>query len=212
MVKASGGNSVRLMRHAHRYGRHDGFGVVSTAVEMRPAIDGSADKLRSLSLQFTFIYGSLPGMGKSPPDRAGAAQTSALAEDLRLLIGTLKRRLREQGQGQDLPPSQVAVLLRLERDGPATVSNLARSEGMRPQSMSAAIAALEAAGLVRGAPDPSDGRQTIMSLTDACRERLRTGRAARQDWLSRTIAARLAPQEQQELATAVRLLKRLVDD
>ncbi|WP_050406115.1 MarR family winged helix-turn-helix transcriptional regulator [Bradyrhizobium embrapense] len=144
--------------------------------------------------------------------RTGSARTSALAEDLRLLIGTLKRRLREQGQREDLPPSQVAVLLRLEKDGPATVSSLARSEGMRPQSMSSAIAALEAAGLVRGAPDPDDGRQTIMSLTDSCRERLRNGRAARQDWLSRTIAARLSAREQDELAAAVGLLKRLIAD
>jgi DNA-binding MarR family transcriptional regulator len=148
----------------------------------------------------------------SSPARTGSARTSALAEDLRLLIGTLKRRLREQGQREDLPPSQVAVLLRLEKHGPATVSSLARSEGMRPQSMSSAIAALEAAGLVRGASDPDDGRQTIMSLTDTCRERLRTGRAARQDWLSRTIAARLTPREQEELASAVGLLKRLVND
>ncbi|MBV9564463.1 MAG: MarR family transcriptional regulator [Bradyrhizobium sp.] len=148
----------------------------------------------------------------NPSGSAGAARTSALAEDLRLLIGTLKRRLREQGQREDLAPSQVAVLLRLEKDGPATVSGLARSEGMRPQSMSAAIAALEAAGLVRGVPDPDDGRQTIMSLTDACRERLRNGRAARQDWLSRTLATKLSPREQQELAAAVRLLKRLVED
>src|SRR6201997_13422 len=103
--------------------------------------------------------------------RTGSARTSALAEDLRLLIGTLKRRLREQGQREDLPPSQVAVLLRLEKDGPATVSSLARSEGMRPQSMSSAISALEAAGLVRGAPDPDDGRQTIKALTDGCRRR-----------------------------------------
>lgn len=142
----------------------------------------------------------------------GSARTSALAEDLRLLIGTLKRRLREQGQRDDLPPSQVAVLLRLEKVGAATVSSLARSEGMRPQSMSAAIAALEAAGLVRGAPDPDDGRQTIISLTDTCRTRLRNSRAARQDWLSRTIATRLSPREQQELTAAVELLKRLVED
>lgn len=148
----------------------------------------------------------------SSPASTAPARTSALAEDLRLLIGTLKRRLREQGQREDLPPSQVAVLLRLEKDGPATVSSLARSEGMRPQSMSAAIAALEAIGLVRGAPDPDDGRQTIMSLTDLCRERLRTGRAARQDWLSRTIATKLSSREQQELTAAVRLLKRLVED
>lgn len=146
------------------------------------------------------------------PGGTGTVRTSALAEDLRLLIGTLKRRLREQGQRGDHPPSQVAVLLRLEKDGPATVSALARSEGMRPQSMSAAIAALEAAGQVRGAPDPDDGRQTIISLTDTCRERLRTSRAARQDWLSRTIAARLSPQEQKNLAAAIRLLKRLVED
>ncbi len=83
---------------------------------------------------------------------------------------------------------------------------------MRPQSMSAAIAALEAAGLVRGAPDPDDGRQTIISLTDTCRTRLRNSRAARQDWLSRTIATRLSPREQQELTAAVELLKRLVED
>jgi len=144
--------------------------------------------------------------------RPGSARTSALAEDMRLLIGKLKRRLREQGDHGDLTPSQTAVLLRLEKGGPATVSSLARSEGMRPQSMSSAIAALEAAGLVRGAPDPDDGRQTIMSLTDACRERIRAGRAARQDWLSRTITARLSPPEQDELAAAVRLLKRLIDD
>lgn len=144
--------------------------------------------------------------------RPPSARASALAEDLRLLIGRMKRRLREQGEHGDLTPSQVAVLLRIEKDGPATVSNLARAEGMRPQSMSSAIAALEAAGHVRGTPDPDDGRQTLMSLTDACRERIRAGRAARQDWLSRAITARLTPREQDELAAAVALLRRLIDD
>ncbi|MBR0869815.1 MarR family transcriptional regulator [Bradyrhizobium tropiciagri] len=144
--------------------------------------------------------------------RPASARVSALAEDLRLLVGRMKRRLREQGDHGDLTPSQVAVLLRIEKDGPATVSSLARAEGMRPQSMSSAIAALEAAGHVRGTPDPDDGRQTLMSLTDACRERIRAGRAARQDWLSRTITARLTPREQDELAAAVGLLKRLIDD
>jgi DNA-binding MarR family transcriptional regulator len=146
------------------------------------------------------------------PDHPRAARASALAEDLRLLIGTLKRRLREQGNHGDLTPSQISVLLRLEKAGPATVSSLARSEGMRPQSMSSAIAALEAAGLVNGTPDPEDGRQTIMSLTEACRDWIRVGRAARRDWLTRTITARLSPREQDELAAAVGLLKRLIDD
>lgn len=141
-----------------------------------------------------------------------STRAPALAQDLRALLSKLKRRLREQGHAGDLTPSQVSVLLRLEKDGPATAASLARAEGMRPQSMGAVIAALEGAGLVSGAPDPNDGRQTVISLTDACRKWAREGRAARQDWLTRTIQARLSPQEQDELATSIEWLKRLVDD
>jgi DNA-binding MarR family transcriptional regulator len=137
---------------------------------------------------------------------------SALAQDLRAQLGKLKRRLREQTHAGDLTPSQVSVLLRLEKDGPATASQLARAEAMRPQSMASVIAALEALNLVSGAPDPADRRQTLLSLTDTCRQRLQDGRAARQDWLTRIIQTRLSPPEQAELATAVALLKRLVDD
>lgn len=136
----------------------------------------------------------------------------ALAGDLRALIGKLRRRFREQASPGDLTASQRSVLLRLEREGPATVSALARAEGMRPQSMSAAISALDAAGLVAGTPDPADGRQTLLSLTENCREWLGRTRAARQDWLSRTIQARLTSEEQDKLAEAVEFLKRIADD
>ena len=149
---------------------------------------------------------------KGQPDDRQAAYAAALAQELRALLGKLKRRLREQAHVGDLTPSQVSVLLRLEKDGPATASNLARAEGMRPQSIGPVIAALEAAGFVSGAPDPTDGRQTILSLTDACRKWAQEGRAARQDWLCRTIQARFSPQEQKGLTAAVDLLKRLVDD
>lgn len=139
-----------------------------------------------------------------------AARAAALAGELRVLIGTLKRRLREQSHLGDLTWSQISVLSRLEREGPATVTSLARAEGMRPQSMGANVSVLEAAGLVSGAPDPADGRQTILSLTAACREWVDAGRAAREDWLFRAIRANLAPEEQEELTGAVKLLKRLI--
>jgi DNA-binding MarR family transcriptional regulator len=145
-------------------------------------------------------------------DPKASSVAAALAAELRGLMGKFKRRLRDQAHGGDLTPSQVSVLLRLEQDGPATSSNLARVEGMRPQSMGPIITALENAGLVRGAPDPADGRQTILSLTAQCVKWINEGRAARQDWLTRTIEARLSPQEQHELAAAVTLLKRLIDD
>ncbi|MDE1996728.1 MAG: MarR family transcriptional regulator, partial [Rhizobiaceae bacterium] len=92
------------------------------------------------------------------------------------------------------------------------VSSLARAEGMRPQSMGTLIAPLASRGLVIGAADPNDGRQTILSLTDAAREWLRKGRAAREDWLSRNIQAKLSTEEQALLAAAIALLERLVAD
>ncbi|WP_315700857.1 MULTISPECIES: MarR family winged helix-turn-helix transcriptional regulator [unclassified Bradyrhizobium] len=151
-------------------------------------------------------------MNRAPGDAVPGPRASALAAELRGLIGKLKRRLREQANVGDLTVSQIAVLLRLEKDGPATASQLARAEGMRAQSMGPIVAALEAAGLVKGAPDPSDGRQTIIALTDQCLDRIREGRAARQDWLSRTIDQRLSAEEQEQLRAAIALLKRLIDD
>jgi len=135
-----------------------------------------------------------------------------LATEIRALLGKLRRRLREQANPGEFTPSQIAVLVRLEREGPGTVSSLARAEGMRPQSMGAVIAQLDAAGLLVGAPDPDDGRRTLWSLADACAASLREGRAKRQDWLSQTIGARLDDDEQHELAAALDLLQRLVND
>lgn len=147
---------------------------------------------------------------RRPPPQAERA--SALAAELRTIIGKLKRRLREHGSRGDLTLSQVSVILRLESEGSATASSLARAEGMRPQSMAAVIAPLETAGLVSGAPDPSDGRQTLLSLSKTCRKWIEEGRAARQDWLTGTIQSKLSAQEQEKLAAAIELLARLVED
>lgn len=150
-------------------------------------------------------------MGQSH-EEPGVESLSVLAGELRALIGKLRRRLREQADARDLTPSQVAVLHRLEQEGAATVSTLARAEGVRSQSMGTTVATLEAAGLVAGQPDPKDGRQVILSLTEACREWLRHNRAAREDWLTRSLQAKLSPDEQAVLAAGVGLLKRLVDE
>src|ERR1700743_1772657 len=135
----------------------------------------------------------------------------AMAEDLRVLVGKLRRRLREESHVGDFTPSQVQVLGLLEREGPATVPALARAHGMRPKPMGETLAALKAAGLVSGAPDPNDGRQTVLSLTPAFRKKIKASRAVREDWLYRTIQTSFTAAEQQQLATGVDLLKRLVD-
>ena len=147
---------------------------------------------------------------RKPSTQTGLAAT--LAAEIRTVGGKLKRRLREHGGRGDLTPSQISVLLRLEKDGSATVSSLARGEGMRPQSMSAIVTPLQEAGLVSGAPDPRDGRQILMSLTGKCVKRIQEGRAARQDWLTTTISQKLSAREQKQLQAALKLLMRLVED
>jgi DNA-binding MarR family transcriptional regulator len=137
---------------------------------------------------------------------------STLALEIRTVSGKLKRRLRADGEQNDLTPSQVSVVLRLEKDGSATVSSLARAEGMRPQSMSAVITPLQEAGLVDGAPDPNDGRQTLMCLTPKCLNLLKERRAAKQDWLTKKISQKLSVGDQEKLKAALGLLLRLVED
>lgn len=139
------------------------------------------------------------------------ARVAALASSLRVVVGKLRRRLREHSPTGDLTWSQISAIGHLGRDGPATVTQLAHAEGVRPQSMGATVSALEAAGLVVGSPDPGDGRQTIWSLTQACRRWIAGFRAAREDWLFRAIRAELSPAEQEVLARAVDLLELLAD-
>ena len=140
----------------------------------------------------------------------GPGQAHRLADDLRAAISALTRRLREQASAQDLTTSQKSVLSRLERDGPATTSALARAEAMRPQSMSAIIATLENAGYVASAPDPSDRRQTLLSVTACWRDWLQGARNRRRDWLLRAVQAELSTAEQEQLAAAIPLLRRLI--
>ncbi len=142
---------------------------------------------------------------------ASNSRVSDLAGELRRVISILVRRVREQTQAGDLTLAQKSAILRLEQDGPATVSLLAKAESVRHQSMRVTVVGLEAMGLVSGAPDPTDGRQTILSLTPACLKALKINRAVKQDWLVRALEAQLTAREQDELAAAVKLLQRLAE-
>jgi DNA-binding MarR family transcriptional regulator len=146
------------------------------------------------------------------PSASDSQVASNLAAQLRTSFTRLKRRLREQGARGDLKPSQVAVVLRLESEGAVTVSGLARAEGMRPQSMSSIIVSLQELGLVDSAPDPSDGRQTLMSLSRKCETLLRYNRAAKQDWLTNAIRQKLSVPEQEKVLAALELLNRVTED
>jgi DNA-binding MarR family transcriptional regulator len=162
-----------------------------------------------LTVQLSCLYAMIGIMSRA--SQTSESQLVALAGELRVAVSKLIRRWRELAHVGDFTNAQKSVLLRLERDGAATVSMLARAEGVRPQSMRITVSALETAGVVSGKPDPKDGRQTFLSLTPSFLKVVKTGRAARQDWLFRALQAQLGPREHEQLAAAVKLLSRLAD-
>ena len=136
-------------------------------------------------------------------------EPTALANDLRLVLGRLIRRLRAERRGLTL--GQVTVLGRLDREGPAGTSDLAACERVRPQSMAATVAALTAAGLVERRPDPVDRRRILIALTEHGRETLAADRRRRDAWLAEALQNDLSERERAILAEAATLLARIAD-
>ena len=129
--------------------------------------------------------------------------------DFARTLGRLVRRMRAATAQHELSLTEAAVLARLGRDGPATTAELARAEGMRPQSMSAAVAALEERGLIARKPHPSDGRQVNIALTDKGAAVRRSAKDLKRAWLAQA-TARLDGEERQVLARAGQILERLL--
>jgi DNA-binding MarR family transcriptional regulator len=132
-----------------------------------------------------------------------------LANDLRLMLGRLVRRLR--AERRDLSLTHATVLGRLDRDGPSAIGELAAAERVRPQSMAATVAALEQTGLVGRTRDSADRRRVLIDLTAAGRAAITADRELRVGWLAEAIARDLSPREQRTLADALDLLGRLAD-
>lgn len=146
----------------------------------------------------------MPPRPTPPPDETSAV----IAEDLRAVVGRLVRRLRT---GYPVPPHQFSVLRSIERGGPQTTSRLAVTELVRPQSMAHTLHQLDQAGLITRCPDPSDGRQTLIDLSDRGRTVLDEQRREATGWLAAAIEETLSAEERDTLGDAVSLLHRLVE-
>jgi len=138
-----------------------------------------------------------------------AVESAPIAHEFRETLGRVIRRLRAEG-GQP-PVGQMAVLGRLDREGPASTSDLAAAERMRPQSMAQTVRDLESAGLVSRRPDPDDGRRALVELTPAGLERMLTTRARREGWLAELFEHEFTAAERETLRAALPLLRRIAD-
>ena len=130
--------------------------------------------------------------------------------DLMQSIGLLVRRVRAAAGSHELSLTEASVLGRLAKDGPATTADLARAEGMKPQSLGTAIAALEEMGMVERKPHPTDGRQVNIGLTSRGAAVRKSAKDAKQTWLMQAIS-QLDESERETLFKAGEIIKRLAE-
>jgi DNA-binding MarR family transcriptional regulator len=109
------------------------------------------------------------------------------AARLRFAIVRTARRLRQEaaGAGAELSPTAASTLATVERHGPLTPSELAEIERIKRPTVTRTLRVLAEAGLVDRAPDPVDGRSSLVSVNGAGRERLRRLRGRKNAYLAR---------------------------
>jgi DNA-binding MarR family transcriptional regulator len=146
------------------------------------------------------------------------ATSTDIADRLITATGQIRRALRradETSAGLDgqsnLTLSQEAVMGHLLRGGAMTTADLARAEGVRPQSMGLTVGGLEDLGLVAKTADPDDARRSLVDLTDEGRASRDQARDRRTGILAARLDDRLTSDELSSLGRALDLIDRVVD-
>jgi DNA-binding MarR family transcriptional regulator len=127
---------------------------------------------------------------------------------LRAAVLVLARRLRHQVAGDEISTTEGAVLGHLGRCGAMTPGQLARAEHIQPPSMTRVIELLERREFVRREPHPTDGRQILVTRTEAGDAFVQASKQVRSAWLRERID-QLEPASRQALADATDALSRL---
>jgi DNA-binding MarR family transcriptional regulator len=125
-------------------------------------------------------------------------------------VGLLVRRVRATAIAEGLSMTESIVVSRLYKDGPTTTAELARLEGMRPQSMRTTVSALETLGIIERKAHPTDGRQVFIALTRHGAELRRTAKVTKRTWLAQAVA-QLPAADRETLFAAGDIMLRLAD-
>jgi DNA-binding MarR family transcriptional regulator len=132
-----------------------------------------------------------------------------VADGLRLAVGRLARRLRQQSLG-GLTPSQRSVLETLNRHGDMTMSELADHERITRPSATGIVRRLADKGLLVRAPAETDGRSTVVDLTSEATTLIETSGRERTAFLAEALAS-LDPEDLAILDRSIEIFNRLLD-
>jgi len=134
---------------------------------------------------------------------------AGLASQLRVSVMRLARRLRnERNPDNPLGVGSISVLGLLLRHGESTVGQLAAHERVQPPSMTRTVSFLVDEGYAVRRPSETDGRSTLVEISDTGREILLADRRRRDAWLARQLKD-LTPEERELLREVVPLIEKL---
>lgn len=131
------------------------------------------------------------------------------AHFLALAVARLNRRLRQERRSA-LTPTQLSILGTVARTEPATPGVIAATEGVKPPSVTRILNQLAERGYISRIPDPSDGRQVLVKISDQGSERLSAERQRRDAWLQEQLE-RLSDSERELLRSAAPVLNKLAE-
>lgn len=144
------------------------------------------------------------------PTVESVARTDAgLASQLRVSVMRLARRLRNERDPQNsLGVGAISVLGVLLRHGEQTVGQLAAHERVQPPSMTRTVGCLVDEGYAVRRPSETDGRSTLVAISEKGRQTLLADRRRREAWLARQLKD-LTPEERELLRQVAPLIERL---
>ena len=138
------------------------------------------------------------------------AQEADLGGLVRSAVGRLYRRFRSERPEGSLGDAALAVLTRLHKHGPQTLTELSEHDRVSPASMSQIVNRLTSAGYAVRTRDPKDGRKVLFSTTAEGDELAGAARAQRNAWLDDRLRA-LSAEDRAVIARATALFSSIAD-
>ena len=129
-----------------------------------------------------------------------------VAERLYVALAHASAALRAIDADVGLSPSRSSTLATLRYGGPLRLGELARREGVSQPTMTQAVQAMEAAGLVVRTPAQDDRRGCVVSITPDGRALVRRARARKIAWVRAALDRAVGEDGRAALLAAVEAL------